>query len=80
LAAEKAAELVLEAHWMSEAIDAAASLPGQAVAPTSGTAARWRDRGTLLSPRFAFVIAWQDSPPQHGALIKPVRRPKDFLS
>ena len=55
-----AADLAPGRHWMSEAIDVAAGLPGRAVALASAAAARWLQRGVLVPPRFAFVIAWQD--------------------
>ena len=78
LAAYGAGELAPDAHWMSEAISAAGGLPGRAVALASVVAARWRERRTLVPPRFALVIAWQDSLPPPGDLVTPPRRPGDF--
>ena len=51
--------------WIAEAIDAAAGLPGRAVALASIVAARWQERRVVLPPRFALVIAWQDGLVHH---------------
>jgi hypothetical protein len=50
----------VDRRWMAEAIDAAAGLPGRAVALASVVAARWQERRVALPPRFALVIARQD--------------------
>jgi hypothetical protein len=60
LDAEGAPDLAPDRHWMSEAIEVAAGLPGRAVSLASVAAARWRQRGALVPPRFALVVAWQD--------------------
>jgi len=67
-----AANLWPDRHWLSEAIEVAAGLPGRAVALSSVAATRWRERGTLVPPRFALVIAWQDG---LGLSSPPAQRP-----
>ena len=66
LAAQVGPELPLARQWISEAVDTAEGLPGRAVALASVVAARWRKCGTLLLPRFALAIAWQDAMGQSG--------------
>jgi hypothetical protein len=78
LAAHGAGDLDPDPHWMSEAVSAAAGLPGRAVDLASVVAARWRERRTLVPPRFALVIAWQDNLPQPGHATTSTRRPGDF--
>jgi hypothetical protein len=58
--AESGAHLPIGRRWMVEAVDVAAGLPGRAVAVASMVAQRWRSRGSLLPPRLALVIAWQE--------------------
>ena len=60
---EGATDLAPDRQWRSEAIDVAAGLPGRAVALASVAALRWRQRGALVPPRFALVIAGQDASP-----------------
>lgn len=60
LEAQAAAGLTLDPKWMSAAVEAAAGLPGRAVALASVAAARWREREVVLPPRLALVMAWQD--------------------
>ena len=60
LDAEGAAGLAPDERWMAEATEVAAGLPGRAVSLAGVTAARWRREATLLPPRMALAIAWQD--------------------
>lgn len=57
---EGAADLAPGEPWMAEATEVVAGLPGRAVSLATVTAARWRQQRTLLPPRMALVIAWQD--------------------
>jgi hypothetical protein len=60
LAARVETPVPVDRTWMAGAIDAATGLPGRAVALASVVAARWREGGVVVPPRFAFVIARQD--------------------
>jgi hypothetical protein len=55
------AGLGVDRRWLSAAVQAADGLPGRAVALASVVGARWRQRGVLLPPRFALLIACQEA-------------------
>ena len=58
--------------WLSDAVRVVDGVPGRALAVARAAALRWRVGRSLLPPRLALVVAWQDGlseanqPPSQG--------------
>lgn len=47
----------VDRRWIAEAVHVAEGVPGRALTIVAGAEAGWRDRGVLLSPRLALIVA-----------------------